>query len=117
MPASSTPVCVAEAVNVCDTVKVGGIPSVVLTVAVPEHVAVPEPKVAEVGALVYPLPTAVIESAVPEAIVLEPVSVTVAVAPDPPPLNDDSVQVCPELPLIVPPELYVPEPTSDAVEL
>jgi hypothetical protein len=69
--------------------------------AVPLHVAVPFPAVADVGLLVYPLPGAVTTSAVPDAIVLVPVSATVAVALDPPPFRDVSVHVCPVDPVAV----------------
>ena len=52
-------------------------PRLVLTVAVPEQVAVPFPSVQDVGALVHAVPVFVTFRAVPPAIVLVPVSATV----------------------------------------
>jgi len=89
-------------------------PSTVEIVAVPLHVAVPLPSVAVVGAAVAPPPLAVIVSAVPDAIVFVPVSVTVAVAVDES-LKLASMHVCPVVPVIVPPLVYVPEATPVAL--
>jgi hypothetical protein len=85
-------------------------PSTVEIVAVPLQVAVPLPSVAVVGAAVAPPPLAVMVKAVADAIVLVPVSATVAVAVDES-LKLASVQVCPVVPVIVPPLVYVPEAT------
>jgi hypothetical protein len=85
-------------------------PSTVEIVAVPLQVAVPLPSVADVGAAVAPPPREVIVKAVLAAIVFVPVSATVAVAVDES-LKLVSVQVCPVVPVIVPPLVYVPEAT------
>lgn len=71
--------------------------------AVPLHEAEPLLRVAVLGATVAPLPEFVIVRCVPLAIVLLLVSATVPVAPLTP-LKSDKLQVCPEEPLMVPPE-------------
>jgi len=73
-------------------------------VAVPEQVAVPLDRVAVVGGAVAPVPAFVRSIGVPLAIVFVPVKVTVAVAPLEPLLKSLRVQVCPTVPVIVPPE-------------
>jgi hypothetical protein len=88
----------------------GDPPSTVEIVAVPLQVAVPLPSVAVVGAADAPPPLAVIVRAVPDAIVFVPVSATVAVAVDES-LKLARVHVCPAVPVIVPPLVYVPEAT------
>ena len=77
-----------------------------LIVAVPEQVAVPLERVAEVGAAVAPEPPAEISSGVKLPIVFVPDKVTVAVAPVEPLLKLLRVQVCPIAPVTVPPEAY-----------
>ena len=75
-------------------------PRTVAIVAVPEHVAVPFPAVAVVGAAVALWPRAVITRAVPPAMVLVPVSATVAVAVLEL-LKVASAQVWPTVPVVV----------------
>jgi hypothetical protein len=75
----------------------------VTTVAVPEQVAVPFERVAVVGAVAYfPVPGGVITNAVPPAITFVPVN---AIDPIPLrlPLRNVALQVCPTVPVIVPP--------------
>ena len=91
----------------------GAPPSTVAIVADPEHVAVPLPRVAEVGAAVAPAPLAVITSAVPPAIVFVPVRATVAVAVEEL-LNAVKVHVWVALPVMDPPLVYVPDATPVA---
>jgi hypothetical protein len=84
---------------------------VVATVAVPEHVAVPLLKVAVVGADAYALPIVSGRklSVVPPAIAFVPVKRTVAVAATPPDgVAKVRVQLLPALPVIDPPDVYVP---------
>ena len=90
-------------------------PNTVAMVAVPEQVAVPLLNVAEVGAAVAAMPRAVMTRAVPLAMVLVPVSATVAVAVDES-LKLVRRQVCVAEPEIEPPEVYVPEATPVAAK-
>ena len=90
-------------VQVCPVVPAIG-PSQEVMVAVPEQVAVPLDRVAVVGGAVAPVPAFVRSIGVPLAIVFVPVKVTVAVAPLEPLLKSLRVQVCPTVPVIVPPE-------------
>ena len=66
---------------------------------VPEHVAVPLERMAELGGPDAPAPAEDIVSAVPSAMVFVPVNATVAVAVDP--LLKLTSQVCPAAPAIV----------------
>ncbi len=79
------------------------VPSVVETAAVPEHVAVPLPATAVVDALVAPVPPSVTKRGVLAAMLLVPVSVTVAVARAEP-LKLDKLQVCPAAPVALIPD-------------
>jgi hypothetical protein len=81
------------------------VPMDVLTVAVPEQLAVPFDAVAEDGALAKLFPKDVMVSAVPPEIVFVPVSATVAAAP----LVNVSTHVWPVDPVAVTPLVYVPE--------
>ena len=76
----------------------------VMTFAVPLQVAVPLLSVAVVGGLIPPEPSDVMVKWVPLAMVFEPVSATLAVAPVTP-LKLVRVQVWPVLPAIVPPDV------------
>jgi hypothetical protein len=76
----------------------------VVTVAVPEQTAVPSESLAVVGAAVASVPPAVMDSVVPLAMVLAPVKATVAVAPLEPLLKSLNVQVCPDVPVMLPPD-------------
>ena len=80
------------------------VPTIGLIIAVPEQVAVPFDSVAVVGTEVAPVPPAVMTSGVPLAIVFALVKATVAVAPLEPLLKPLRLQVCPVVPVIVPPE-------------
>ena len=79
-------------------------------IGLPLHVAVPLPTVAEVGAAsdVPPFPAFVTVIAVPPAMMLVPVSVTVAVAPVMP-VKAVSKHVWPMVPVVTTPDVRVPE--------
>ena len=104
---------VANAGEAPDTSEMGTFKTVAITIVPEQAVAVPRVSVAEVGALVNSIPPAVITKAVPPAIAFGPVSATVAVAPDPPPLVMVTMHVAPTLPVKEPPLVYVPEATTE----
>ena len=81
------------------------VPSEVATTAVPEQVAVPDVRVADVGVDVELTPLVKIVNAVPEDKVLTADNGTVAVAPSPPPPENVTVHVEPGDPAADPPEV------------